>query len=124
MTERWDGLPDAPGEHRSTGVQRAWCLDCQEWCYRAEDMHCQCCEDVSADPPIRVARSVLMRWAQAVHDEVGLDSVVNEIGAILSRYRTATSATNDEMVRYRQALLDPLHGPIVAAYNKVQPWQE
>jgi hypothetical protein len=30
-----------------------------------------------------VARSGLVRWAQAVRDEVGLDAVVEEIGAIL-----------------------------------------
>lgn len=33
MSDAWDGYqPRDCGEHRTTGG-RAWCFDCQEWCY-------------------------------------------------------------------------------------------
>lgn len=82
-TGNWAGVSGSPGEHRTVGTWRSWCLSCREWCYAEPDGWCRCCEGASDDPPIRVARSGLVRWAQAVRDEVGLDAVVEEIGAIL-----------------------------------------
>lgn len=80
----WEGLRDSTGQHRTVGPHRAWCLDCGEWCYPAPELRCRCCDQVSDDPTVRVARSVLIRWANAVRDEVGLDAVAAEIGAVLS----------------------------------------
>lgn len=31
---------DCGGEHYTTG-DRAWCLDCSEWCYAGEGMQCE-----------------------------------------------------------------------------------
>lgn len=87
MTDNWNGVPGSPCEHRSVGPRRAWCLTCWEWCYRAPG-HCAGCEDTrqcedAEDDVVSIARSVLVRWAQNIHDEIGLDAIVKEIGAIL-----------------------------------------
>jgi hypothetical protein len=37
------------GEHRSVGTHRAWCLECNEWCY-PEDGACRGCEQ----PQLRI----------------------------------------------------------------------
>lgn len=40
--EGW--LPRECGEHRTVGDYRAWCFDCSEWCYAAdEEMACKGC---------------------------------------------------------------------------------
>jgi hypothetical protein len=31
------------GEHRTVGAHRAWCYDCQEWCYPSSDGSCRGC---------------------------------------------------------------------------------
>lgn len=87
-TGNWNGVPGSPCEHRSTGTRRAWCMTCQEWCYRGPDkLHCRWCEDILSDPGLSISRSVLIRWAQAIRDETGLDVVVEEIGAVLGGER-------------------------------------
>ncbi len=83
-TDNWTGVLGSPCEHRSVGPGRAWCMTCEEWCYRGPDeLHCRWCEDIVSDPGLCISRSVLIRWAQAIRDETGLDGVVEEIGAIL-----------------------------------------
>lgn len=93
MTETvptWTGVSGTPGEHRTVGTWRSWCLTCQEWCYSgAPDMHCTCCDDTLDDPAVSIARSTLVRWAQYARDEVGLDALVEEIGAILGGYTSS-----------------------------------
>lgn len=37
-------IPRECGEHRTVGPHRAWCYDCQEWCYPRPDMACARCE--------------------------------------------------------------------------------
>ena len=37
----------------------------------------------TGDDAVPIDRATLARWAQAVRDEVGLDAIVEEIGAIL-----------------------------------------
>lgn len=82
-TDNWTGVLGSPCEHRSVGPGRAWCMTCGEWCYRGPaEVHCRWCEDWVNDL-VSVGRSALVRWAQYARAEVGLDAIVEEIGAIL-----------------------------------------
>lgn len=40
MTDLFGGH-GGPSEHRTVGSHRAWCYDCQEWCYPV--IPCDCC---------------------------------------------------------------------------------
>lgn len=31
------------GEHRTVGPHRAWCFECNEWCYPDKEMACRGC---------------------------------------------------------------------------------
>ncbi len=89
--DQYEGLTGASGEHRSTG-ERAWCFECQEWCY--PELPCQCCarttpealrrwvqdllEETGSDDML-VSRAQLCAWALAVEDEVGLDEVAAQM---------------------------------------------
>lgn len=53
------------GEHRTVGPHRAWCFDCNEWCY--PEAGCKGCE-------LPVLRETAERLQQAVNgcEEAGL----------------------------------------------------
>lgn len=75
----WAGKPDSTSEHRTTG-RRAYCLQCNEWCY--PELLCDCCDHIGK---ILVAASDLEEWSRAVWEEVGLDAVVRGISKYLDR---------------------------------------
>lgn len=43
--------PRECGEHRTVGPHRAWCFECQEWCYPRVEAGCKGCRVIYAAIP-------------------------------------------------------------------------
>ena len=42
--------PRECGEHRTVGTHRAWCFECNEWCYSGGDGACKGCRPARLPP--------------------------------------------------------------------------
>lgn len=69
------------GEHRTVGPHRAWCFDCQEWCY--PEIPCERCEkprrEAAVGKLLNAQEAMLQRWAEAALPGQRLSDVQQEL---------------------------------------------